>query len=239
MVSAGRSLTLMASCSLPHEVFDKNPGNGCEGDAADEHVANIVSRGARSHRCFVVFGSDWTFVRVHRTLLIHENRRKTPTRLTASGRRQPERPRSNGRRKVAPAMRGTRDRQKRSSGGGLSRALLSPRLVFGGGRRAGAAVRHEGPRQGRPASLMGGAETLSSLAMKVFIEEEGISPRRIVLEAWICSMRRTTATRLEQKQTQKAALKLRRDLMQICLLARSGGQLDRQIVAEEVVQMPE
>src|ERR1700722_807318 len=77
----------MASCSLPHEVFDKNPGNGCQGDAADEHVANIVSRGARSHRCFVVFGSDWTFVRVHRTLLIHENRRKNPN--TANGLRSP------------------------------------------------------------------------------------------------------------------------------------------------------
>ena len=32
---------------------------------ADEHVADIVSRRARSHGRFVVFGYDWTFVRVH------------------------------------------------------------------------------------------------------------------------------------------------------------------------------
>jgi hypothetical protein len=75
--------------------------------------------------------------------------------------------------------------------------------------------------------------------MKVFMEQDWVAPRQIVLEAWVCSMSRTPATRVEQKQTQKEALKLRGDLMQICLLARPGGQFARQIVAEEVVEMPE
>ena len=52
-------------------------------------------------------------------------------------------------------------------------------------------------------------------------------------------MRRAPAVRVEQKQTQKAALELRGDLLQIRLFARSGRQFDRQIIAEEVVEMPE
>ena len=52
-------------------------------------------------------------------------------------------------------------------------------------------------------------------------------------------MRRAPAVRVEQKQTQKPALELRGDLMQIRLFARSGRQFDRQIIAEEVVEMPE
>ena len=54
-------------------------------------------------------------------------------------------------------------------------------------------MRNERSGQGRPASLMRGSETLSSLAVEVFIEEEGISPCRIVLEAWVCSVRRPPA----------------------------------------------
>jgi 2C-methyl-D-erythritol 2,4-cyclodiphosphate synthase len=66
------------------------------------------------------------------------------------------------------------------------------------------------------------AETLAGLAVKVLIEEKRISPRRIVLEARICSMRRAPTVRVEQKQTQKTALEFRGDLTQIHLYARSG-----------------
>ena len=86
---------------------------------------------------------------------------------------------------------------------------------------------------------MRGAETLAGLAVEVLIEKKRISPRRIVLEARVCSMRRAPAVRVEQKQTQKTALEFRADLTQIRLFARSGRQFDRQIIAEEVVEMPE
>jgi hypothetical protein len=86
---------------------------------------------------------------------------------------------------------------------------------------------------------MRGAENLAGLAVKVLIEEKRISPRLIVLEARICSMRRAPTVRVEQKQTQKRALEFRGDLTQIALFARSGRQFDRQIIAEEVVEMPE
>jgi hypothetical protein len=51
--------------SWPHEVFDKDPGDNGQGHTADEHVADVISSGACSHRRLVVFGYDWTFVRVH------------------------------------------------------------------------------------------------------------------------------------------------------------------------------
>ena len=74
-------------------------------------------------------------------------------------------------------------------------------------------MRNERPGEGRPASLMRGSETLSGLAVEVFIEEERISPCRIVLEAGVCAVRRPPAVCVEQKQTQETALKLRRNLV--------------------------
>src|ERR1700727_1945745 len=83
------------------------------------------------------------------------------------------------------------------------------------------------------------AETLAGLAVEVLIKEKRISPRRIVLEARVCSMRWPPAAPVEQKQTQKTALEFRGDLTQVRLFARSGRQFDRQIITEEVVEMPE
>src|ERR1700722_16219238 len=86
---------------------------------------------------------------------------------------------------------------------------------------------------------MRGAETLAGLTVEVLIEKKRISPRRIVLEARVCSMRRAPAVLVEKKQTQKTALGFRGDLPLLRLFARSGRQFDRQIIAEEVVEMPE
>ena len=86
---------------------------------------------------------------------------------------------------------------------------------------------------------MRGAEALAGLAMEVFVEEQRIAPRRVVLEAGICSVRRSPALCVPQKQTEKAALELLGDLLEVCLLARSGRQFDRQVVAKVGMQMPQ
>ena len=55
--------------SRPDEILDEDPGENGQGNAADENVADIISRRAPSHGRLVLFGYNWTFVRIHRTLL--------------------------------------------------------------------------------------------------------------------------------------------------------------------------
>ncbi|HSV00316.1 MAG TPA: hypothetical protein VLI91_09440, partial [Roseiarcus sp.] len=98
-------------------------------------------------------------------------------------------------------------------------------------------MRDERTGEGRPSGLMRGAETRAGLAVKVFVKEDRISPRRILLEAEICSVRGTPAVRIKHKEAQKPPLEFACDLLQVCLPARSGRQLDSKIVPEEVVKV--
>jgi hypothetical protein len=50
-------------------------------------------------------------------------------------------------------------------------------------------------------------------------------------------VRRASAVGVEQEQAQQAAPEFTCDLTQICLPGRSGRQLDRRVVAEEVVKV--
>src|SRR5271170_3227395 len=52
-------------------------------------------------------------------------------------------------------------------------------------------------------------------------------------------MRRPPAIRVEQKQAEQAAPELRSHLVKIRLPARSGRQLNRQVLPEEVVEVPQ
>ena len=108
-------------------------------------------------------------------------------------------------------------------------------MRFRGGSNA--AVRHERSRERRPSGLMRGAETLSGLAVEVFIEEERFPPLGVSLETRVGAVRRASAGRVDQKQTQEPALELDRDLVQVRLPARSGRQLDCQVVAKVVVKV--
>ena len=98
-------------------------------------------------------------------------------------------------------------------------------------------MRHERAGKGRPPGLVRGAKTLPGLAVEVLIEEQRIPPRRVVLEAGVRAVRGAAAVRVEQKQTQETTLELVGDLVQIRFFARSGRQLDSQVVLEEVVEV--
>ena len=116
---------------------------------------------------------------------------------------------------------------------------LAPAQLCGIGPALTRSVRHQRRGEGRRSGLMRRAKTLCRRGMEVLIEEERISPYWIVLEAGVCSMRRPPAILIEQKETQKAPLELRGDPVQIRLFARSCRQFYRQIVTEEVMEMPE
>lgn len=91
------------------------------------------------------------------------------------------------------------------------------------GLDASAAVCHEHSSEGRPSGLMRGAETLSGVAVKVFIEEERVAPCRVLLETGVHAMCRAPAIGVEHKQAQQAAPEFIGDLIQISLPARSVG----------------
>src|ERR1700722_14025601 len=87
---------------------------------------------------------------------------------------------------------GVPSREKLGNGGIVPSGAGPPPPRAGSGfrlkQRADAPVRHKRPRERRPSSLMRGAESLSSLAMEVFIEEERFAPRWIGLETGVRSM---------------------------------------------------
>jgi hypothetical protein len=67
---AGRATqTTPAPSSSLDEKRDSDEANNYQGGTSDEHVTDMISRGARSNRYLVVVSHDRTFVRVHRMLL--------------------------------------------------------------------------------------------------------------------------------------------------------------------------
>src|ERR1700742_249722 len=99
-------------------------------------------------------------------------------------------------------------------------------------------VRHERTNQGRPPGLMRCTKALTRVAVEVFIEKEGIAPRRVTLKALVRSVHRTPAVCVEQKQLEQSALKLVGYLIQVRLHARTGRQFHRDAYAKASAQIP-
>ncbi len=97
---------------------------------------------------------------------------------------------------------------------------------------------HQRSSEGRPSALVRRAKTLASVAVKVLVEENLVAPRRIALETGVGSVRGPPSIRVEEKETEKTAPEFISDLSQIGHPARSSRQLDRQVVAEKVVEVP-
>jgi hypothetical protein len=70
--------------SCPDEKRDCYEANDHQGGASDEHVTDMMSCGARSHGDLVLFSDDWTFVRIHRTLISRDGKLRPEFREIAA-----------------------------------------------------------------------------------------------------------------------------------------------------------
>jgi hypothetical protein len=69
-------------------------------------------------------------------------------------------------------------------------------------------IGHERAGKRRPAGLMRGAKPLAGIAVKVFVEQQGIAPSPVALEAGIRSQRWSPVVRVTQEQSEQSALSL-------------------------------
>jgi hypothetical protein len=69
-------------------------------------------------------------------------------------------------------------------------------------------ISHERTGKRRPAGLMRGAKPLAGIAVKVFVQQQGIAPSPVALEAGIRSQRWSPVVRVTQEQFEQSALEL-------------------------------
>jgi hypothetical protein len=79
-----RELWPVAVFSCPDEKRDCYEANNHQGGASDEHVTDMISCGARSHGDLVLLSNDWTFVRIHRTLISRDGKLRPEFREIAA-----------------------------------------------------------------------------------------------------------------------------------------------------------
>src|SRR6266446_10856339 len=89
--------------------------------------------------------------------------------------------------------------------------------------------------QSGPTGLMACAESLAGFAVKIFMKEHKVAPVRVVDEARVAAVARTTPAGVGKEDAGEARAKFKGDLTEVHHPPRSGGAFDLEAVSIEMV----
>src|SRR6266404_8468045 len=89
--------------------------------------------------------------------------------------------------------------------------------------------------QSGPTGLMARAKSLAGFAVKIFVKEHKVAPVRVVDEARVAAVARTTPAGVGEEDAGEARAKFKSDLTEVHHPPRSGGAFDLEAVSIEMV----